>query len=95
MVPRKPDIFPIRKFLDFKMIDDLAAEFGLMVRVKRRAMKMKQDELALVSGVGVRFIHDLEAGKPSCQLGKALAVGRVLGISIVDSQSLEAPGTSL
>jgi len=28
-------------------------------------------------------------------LGKALAVGRVLGISIVDSQSLEAPGTSL
>ncbi len=77
------------------MSDDLAAEFGLMVRGKRRAMKMKQDELALVSGVGVRFIHDLEAGKPSCQLGKALAVGRVLGISIVVSKGPEAQGTTL
>jgi DNA-binding XRE family transcriptional regulator len=73
------------------MSDDLAAAFGVMVRSKRRVMKMKQDELALVSGVGVRFIHDLEAGKPSCQLGKALAVGRVLGIAIVDSQGLEVP----
>ncbi len=82
-------------YWDGMMSDDLATEFGLMVRAKRRAMKMKQDELALVSGVGVRFIHDLEAGKPSCQLGKALAVGRMLGISIVDSQSLEAPGTPL
>jgi DNA-binding XRE family transcriptional regulator len=77
------------------MSDDLAAAFGLMVRTNRRAMKMKQDELALVSGVGVRFIHDLEAGKPSCQLGKALAVGRVLGISIVDSKGAEAQGTTL
>jgi DNA-binding XRE family transcriptional regulator len=77
------------------MSDDLAAAFGLMVRANRRAMKMKQDELALVSGVGVRFIHDLEAGKPSCQLGKALAVGRVLGISIFDSKGAEAQGTTL
>jgi DNA-binding XRE family transcriptional regulator len=92
---RKPDIFPIRKFFGFKMSNDLAAEFGLMVRTKRRAMKMKQDELALVSGVGVRFIHDLEAGKPSCQLGKALAVGRVLGISIVDSKGAEVQGKTL
>ncbi len=80
------------RWLGYEMIDDLAAAFGQMVRSRRRDMKMNQEELALVSGVGVRFIHDLEAGKATCQLGKALAVGRVLGLGVAD---MNEPGAAL
>jgi y4mF family transcriptional regulator len=44
------------------------------VRRERKAQKLKQAEFAAVSGVGVRFIVDLEAGKPTLQLGKVLQV---------------------
>ena len=39
-----------------------------------------------------RFVVDLEAGKPTCQLGKALAVARAVGIELVDRRELEESG---
>lgn len=45
-------------------------------------MRATQKDLALTSGTGVRFIIDLEKGKPTCQLGKVLTVLHTLGISI-------------
>jgi y4mF family transcriptional regulator len=59
-----------------------SATLGLIVRRERKAQKLKQAELAAVSGVGVRFIVDLEAGKPTLQLGKVLHVVRILGCDI-------------
>lgn len=50
-----------------------------IVRTARKAQSLRQDELAGVAGVGVRFIVDLEAGKPTAQLGKALQVLEALG----------------
>ena len=41
---------------------------GQAVRRERKAQGLRQDELAAASGVGVRFIIDLEAGKPTVQL---------------------------
>lgn len=41
---------------------------------------MKQADLALVSGTGLRFISDLENGKESCQLGRTLRVLGNLGL---------------
>lgn len=61
-----------------------ALRFGAMVRERRQFLKMKQDELAFVTGVGRRFIIDLEAGKPSSQLGKALLVAEALGLRLFD-----------
>lgn len=55
---------------------------GLLVRRERKAQKLKQAELAAVSGVGVRFIVDLEAGKPTLQLGKVLQVITTLGCEV-------------
>jgi y4mF family transcriptional regulator len=52
---------------------------GLTVRRERKAQGLRQDELAAASGVGVRFVVDLEAGKPTVQLEKALHVLRTLG----------------
>jgi DNA-binding XRE family transcriptional regulator len=49
---------------------------------------MTQRELALVAGTGERFVVDLESGKPTAQLGRALAVLATLGLrlDLVDPQ---------
>lgn len=52
------------------------------MRSTRKAMGVTQQELALTSGTGLRFIIDLEHGKPTCQLGKALTVLSTLGIQV-------------
>jgi DNA-binding XRE family transcriptional regulator len=58
--------------------------FGLMVRVRRKALKMTQDQLALATGVGRRFLIDLESGKTTCQLGLSLVVAQALGLAPPD-----------
>jgi predicted transcriptional regulator len=45
-------------------------------------MGVTQKDLAMTSGTGLRFIIELEQGKPTCQLGKALTVLQTLGIKI-------------
>ena len=55
---------------------------GEIVRATRKACRMRQDELAGAAGVGLRFIVELEAGKPTVQLGKVLQVLSTLGCSI-------------
>jgi HTH-type transcriptional regulator / antitoxin HipB len=40
--------------------------------------------LALATGVGRRFVIELEAGKMSCQLGRTLVVAEALGLRAVD-----------
>lgn len=61
-----------------------ALAFGSLVRHRRKALNMRQDELALAAGVGRRFLIDLEAGKPTCQLGRSLLVADALGLSVAD-----------
>ena len=58
------------------------AAIGEIVRSTRKACHMRQDELAGAAGVGVRFVVELEAGKPTAQLGKALQVLLALGCSV-------------
>ena len=64
---------------------DAAFAFGSLIRSRRKAMQMRQDQLALASGVGRRFLIELESGKPSCQLGRSLLVAKALGLNLVDS----------
>src|SRR5438034_8730952 len=76
---------------------EAALAFGSLVRSRRKAMRMRQDQLALATGVGRRFVIDLEAGKPSCQLGRSLLVAEALGLDLAIlasdacSQSATAP----
>jgi transcriptional regulator with XRE-family HTH domain len=58
--------------------------FGSMIRGRRKALKLRQDQLALATGVGRRFLIELEAGKPSCQLGRSLLVAEALGLTFAD-----------
>jgi HTH-type transcriptional regulator / antitoxin HipB len=55
-------------------------DIGILIQKNRKAQGLTQTELAATSGVGVRFIVDLEKGKPTCQLGKTLRVLYMLGI---------------
>jgi transcriptional regulator with XRE-family HTH domain len=57
-----------------------ALAFGSLIRSRRKALNMRQDQLALATGVGRRFLIELEAGKPSCQLGRSLLVADALGL---------------
>ena len=64
-----------------------AGEVGSLIRETRKSQGMTQPQLAMACGTGVRFIVDLEAGKETCQLGKALMVARMLGINLNASTS--------
>lgn len=55
-------------------------ELGKIVKQERKAMGLTQANLALTSGTGMRFISDLENGKPTCQIGKTLTVLKTLGL---------------
>lgn len=57
-------------------------EIGRIVRETRRAQRLRQDQLAGAAGVGVRFLVELEGGKATAQLGKALAVLAALGCAV-------------
>ena len=58
------------------------AHFGELIRTTRTGLSLTQENLAMAAGTGLRFIIDLEKGKPTCQLGKALDVLNTLGIKI-------------
>jgi len=55
---------------------------GELVKSTRKSMGVTQKDLAMTSGTGLRFIIEMEQGKPTCQLGKALTVLQTLGIKI-------------
>lgn len=59
------------------------AHLGQIVRIRRQMLNLSQQQLADRVGVGRRFIGDLEGGKPSVELGKALAVCRTLGLTVM------------
>lgn len=55
-------------------------QLGSLIRRERKAQKLTQEELAAFSGVGVRFLRELELGKESCQLGRSIRVLETLGL---------------
>jgi HTH-type transcriptional regulator/antitoxin HipB len=60
-------------------------EYGALIREKRKVLGLTQGELAKRCGVGLRFIVELESGKPSCQLGKALTAAAEVGLRLEDA----------
>ncbi|MEA1928860.1 MAG: helix-turn-helix transcriptional regulator [Candidatus Auribacterota bacterium] len=62
------------------MITQSPEQLGAVIRARRRELKVTQKDLALTCGTGLRFIIDLEKGKPTCQIGKILQVLQALGL---------------
>ena len=60
-----------------------SAQIGKLIRDTRKSIGVTQKDLALTSGTGIRFIIDLENGKETCEIGKALTILHTLGIKLV------------
>ena len=55
----------------------MSMDLGAYIRDKRKTFNLTQIELAERSGVGIRFVRELERGKATVQLDK---VNQVLGL---------------
>ncbi len=53
-----------------------------MIRERRKVLGYTQARVADLCGTGTRFISELENGKESIELGKALTVLSALGIDL-------------
>jgi y4mF family transcriptional regulator len=74
-------IFPYGSFLRVAM-RMTAEQIGALIRATRKGLGVTQRELALTSGTGLRFVVDLERGKETCEIGKALTILQTLGIKL-------------
>jgi len=52
------------------------------VKERRKALGITQQELSQKAGVGLRFIRDLEQGKPTVQLAKVNQVLFMFGLEL-------------
>ena len=58
------------------------ADLGKIIHQRRKAAKLTQQKAAALAGIGVRFLSELERGKPTAQIGKAIKVAQLLGLEI-------------
>ncbi|MBQ0146128.1 MAG: helix-turn-helix transcriptional regulator [Lachnospiraceae bacterium] len=59
-----------------------AASFGEAIKKRRKELKYTQGFLSEFTGFSVSFISDLERGKPTAELGKALYIAETLGLDV-------------
>jgi HTH-type transcriptional regulator/antitoxin HipB len=57
-------------------------EIGIFLKQKRKDMGLTQSEAAGLCNVGVRFISDMENGKPTMHIDKVFKVLKRFGILI-------------
>ena len=55
---------------------------GNLIRLERKKQALTQAQLAGLSGVGIRFLSELERGKNSCEIGKTLHILKMLGLTL-------------
>ena len=56
---------------------------GEIAKKTRINLDLTQEALAMTAGTGLRFIYDLENGKPTCEIGKVLSLLNTLGITVM------------
>jgi y4mF family transcriptional regulator len=59
-----------------------ATELGAAIRQARRAQGLRLDDVALAAGVGIRFVSELERGKPTVRLEETLRVLAAVGLHL-------------
>ena len=59
-----------------------AKEFGQAIRDRRKKLGYTQTELAEVCDGGIMFVSQLEGGKPTAQLEKAIRVANRVGLDL-------------
>jgi y4mF family transcriptional regulator len=62
--------------------DERGAALAVVVRRRRRALGLRQAEVAELADCSTRFVHMVEQGKPTIRLDKLLDVLGVLGLGL-------------
>ena len=57
-------------------------ELGAAIRAERRRLKVTQKELAMAAGTGLRFLIELERGKPTSRVEGVFKVLQALGAKL-------------
>ena len=65
------------------ILNESIMDLGEYIRAKRKLYNLTQMELAERSGVGVRFVRELERGKQTVQLDKVNMVLALFGEGLV------------
>jgi len=81
-MPEKDNELPDGNFSGEAVIRT-AADLGKVAREQRKRLSLIQLDIAGMANTGNRFIVELEQGKPTVQLQKALAVLDLLGLEMV------------
>lgn len=67
---------------DSPIVDSMEA-FGAFIRSLRTQQQLRIDDAAALCGVSVQLLSDLENGRRSVGLDKALAVAKQLGLTLL------------
>jgi len=64
------------------------------IKIKRKTLKLTQEELAFKAGVGLRFLRELEQGKTTLRLDKVNQVlsmfGKQVGIEDLEDDDIDS-----
>ncbi len=63
-------------------------DLGNLIRAARLEQDMTRDELASATGLSPKFISQVEAGKPTAQIGKVIFLLNELGIRLFSQSSM-------
>lgn len=61
---------------------ETARAFGEAIRRERTDQRLTQAQLAENAGVGRPWLSELESGKPTAEIGRAISVVNALGLAI-------------
>ena len=59
-----------------------ASTFGTAIRTRRKALGYTQAYISEFTGLSISFLSDLENGKKTIELEKALSVAMLLGLDL-------------
>ena len=64
-----------------KMIKN-SLDLGAVIRAERKRLGVTQKELAMAAGTGLRFLIELEKGKPTARVEGVFKVLQALGLKL-------------
>ena len=57
-------------------------DIGALIRLRRKKLGYTQTEIAEANGCSVRFISELERGKPGAGIGQVIRIANSIGLDV-------------
>ena len=71
-----------RRILEVDMVINNAADLGKALKKRRKELGYTQRYISEFTGFSISFISDLENGKSTAEIGKAIYLTNMLGLDI-------------